>query len=106
MVEGRLAPGQHHVAPRRKLYLDEDTWLALYSEAWDEDGRLWKFGHATMFALPSVPAVIGGSQFFYDLIGGGYCQDFVAQPPGAYRLTPMHPADAFAPGSMAADSLR
>ncbi len=106
VVEGTLAPGQHHVAPRRRLFLDEDTWLALYSEAWDEDGRLWKFGHATMFALPSVPAVIGGSQFFYDLIGGGYCHDFVVQPAGAYRLTPMHPADTFAPGSMAADSLR
>lgn len=106
VVEGTLAPGQHHVAPRRRLYLDEDTWLALYSEAWDEDGRLWKFGHAAMFALPAVPAVIGGSQFFYDLISGGYCHDFVTEPPGAYRLTPMHPSDTFAPGSMAADSLR
>ena len=106
VVEGTLAPGQHHVAPRRRLYLDEDSWLALYSEAWDEDGRLWKFGHATPYALPTVPAVIGGSQFFYDLIQGGYCHDFVFDPPGAFRLTPMHPADALAPGAMAADSLR
>lgn len=106
VVEGTLAPGQHHVAPRRRLYLDEDTWLAVYSEAWDDDGRLWKFGQATMFALPAVPAVIGGSQFFYDLIQGGYCYDFVMQPPGNYRLTPEHPPDIFTPASMAADALR
>ena len=106
VVEGTLAPGQHHVAPRRRLFLDEDTWLAVYSEAWDEDGRLWKFGEATMFALPAVPAVIGGSQFFYDLIQGGYCYDFALDPPGSYRLTPEHPADTFTPGAMAADALR
>ncbi len=106
VVEGTLAPGQHHVAPRRRLYLDEDTWLAVYSEAWDEDGRLWKFGQATMFALPAVPAVIGGSQFFYDLIQGGYCYDFVVQPPGSYRLTPQHSPEIFTPGPMAADALR
>ena len=106
VVEGTLAPGQHHVAPRRRLYLDEDTWLALYSEAWDDDGRLWKFGHATLFALPTVPAVIGGSQFFYDLIQGGYCYDFVVEPTDGYRLTPMHTPDTFTPGAMAAEALR
>ena len=105
VVEGTLAPGRHHVAPRRRLYLDEDTWLAVYSEGWDEDGKLWKFAHATMMAMPSVPAVIGGSEFFYDLLLGGYCYDFVFSP-GAYRLTPMHSADTFGPEAMAADSLR
>ena len=58
-----------------------------------------------MMAMPSVPAVIGGSEFFYDLLLGGYCYDFVFSP-GAYRLTPMHSADTFGPEAMAADSLR
>ena len=105
VVEGTLAPGKHHVAPRRRLYLDEDTWLAVYSEAWDEDGRLWKFGEATMMDLPSVPAMIGGSVFINDFVQGGYCYDFVFSP-GEYLLTPMHPAETFEPGAMAASSLR
>ncbi len=104
VVEGTLAPGKHHVAPRRRLYLDEDTWLAVYSEGWDEDGKLWKFAHATMMALPGVPAVIGGSQVFYDLLQGGYCYDFVFSP-GRYTLTPLHPDDDFGPQAMAAESL-
>jgi hypothetical protein len=106
VVEGTLARGKHHVVPRRRLYVDEDTWLAVYSEEWDDDGRLWKFGHATMMALPDVPAVIGGSRFTYDLIQGGYCYDFVLSPPGWYRVTGLHAPDVFSPDALAADSLR
>ena len=42
VIEGTLAQGKSHIAPRRRLYIDEDTWLAVYSESWDEDGKLWK----------------------------------------------------------------
>jgi hypothetical protein len=106
VVEGTLAPGQHDIVPRRRLYVDEDTWLAVYSEEWDDSGRLWKFGHATMLALPDVPAVIGGSQFEYDLVNGGYCYDFVLSPQGDYRVTGLHPPDTFSPDALAAESLR
>jgi hypothetical protein len=105
-VEGTLASGKHDVVPRRHLYIDEDTWLAVYSEEWDDDGHLWKFGEATMVALPDVPAVVGGSRFTYDLIQGGYCYDFVFSPPGDYRVTGLHPPDIFNPDALAADSLR
>lgn len=106
VVEGTLAPGQHHVAPRRRLYIDEDTWLAVYSDAWDEDGRLWKFSQAAMSLVPELPAVIGGSRFVYDLLQGGYCYDFVLAAAGDFRITPPHPADTFDAAAMAADSLR
>ena len=107
VVEGNLAPGKHHVAPRRRLYFDEDTWLAVYSEAWDENGRLWKFGHATMMTLPEVPATIIGGQFIYDLLEGGYAYDFTLGGPANYlRITPPHPARMFEPEAMAADQLR
>jgi hypothetical protein len=106
VVEGTLAAGKHDVVPRRRLYIDEDTWLAVYSEEWDEEGRLWKFGHATMMAIPSVPVVFGGGHFMYDLVGGGYCYDFVLSSAGDYRVTGLHPPDIFSPDALAADSLR
>ena len=107
MVEGRLAPGKHHVAPRRRLYVDEDTWLAVYSEAWDADGRLWKFSHATMMTLPDVPATIIGGQFVYDLLEGGYAYDFALGGPGDYlHVTAPHPARIFEPAALTADQLR
>jgi hypothetical protein len=107
IVEGRLAPGKHHVAPRRRLYVDEDTWMVVYSEAWDEDGRLWKFGHATMMTLPDVPTTIIAGQFMYDLLQGGYVYDFALGGPADYlRVTAPHPARMFEPNALAADQLR
>jgi hypothetical protein len=107
VVEGTLAAGKHHVAPRRRLYFDEDTWLAEYSEAWDEDGHLWKFGHATMTLRPEIPAVIIGAQFIYDLLQGGYCLDFAfGGARGYYRATPPHEERLFSADALAAGALR
>ena len=63
VVEETLAKGKSHIVPRRRLYIDEDTWFAVYSDSWDDEGRLWKFGHATMYNVPDLLAVILGSQF-------------------------------------------
>ncbi len=107
IVEGTLAQGQHHVAPRRRLMIDEDTWLAVYAEAWDESGHLWKFSEATMMTLPHVPATIIGGQFVYDLLQGGYVYDFALGGPGDFlHVTPPHPARTFDADSLAADQLR
>ena len=107
VVEGTLAPGKSHVAPRRRLYIDEDSWLVEYSEAWDEDGKLWKFGQATMTLRPEIPAVIIGAQFMYDLLQGGYCMDFAFGGAGGYyRVTARHADDLFSAGALAGEALR
>lgn len=107
VVEGTLAPGQHHVVPRRRLYLDEDTWLALYSDSWNERGNLWKFGQATPYLMPDVPAVILGSQFVYDFDAGGYMFGFAFNnEPGQYRVTAPHSPSVLTPQWMAAHAVR
>lgn len=99
IVEGTLAPGASHTAPRRRLYLDEDSWIALYAESWDERGRLWKFSHAVPLPLPEVPAVIQGSQFTYDLIQGGYALAFHFQA-ADYKVTAPHEAGTYSPAAL------
>jgi hypothetical protein len=107
VVEGTLAAGQSHVAPRRRLYMDEDTWFAVYSESWDEEGRLWKFGHGSMYVVPDLPAVILGSQFVYDLVLGGYVFGFAFNDNALhYKITPPQPAAAFTPQTLAAQPVR
>lgn len=103
VVEGTLAPGKSHVAPKRRFYIDEDTWFAVYSDSWDEDGKLWKFGHGTMYVMPELPAVILGSQFVYDLILGGYVFGFAFNgEPVQYKVTPPHAPALLSPEAMAA----
>ncbi len=107
VVEGTLAPGAHDVVPHRRLYLDEDTWMAVYSDSWDEQGKLWKFGQATMYLMPDVPAVIIGSQFVHDFELGGYAFTFAFNGETApYQLTAPHPATLFSPDSLSARSVR
>lgn len=103
VVEGTVAPGAHDVVSRRRLYLDEDTWMAVYADSWDEEGQLWKFGQATMYVMPEVPAVIIGSQFVHDFELGGYAYTFAFNAePVHYKLTAPHPATLFSPDALAA----
>jgi hypothetical protein len=107
VVEGTLAPGKHHIAPKRRFYIDEDTWFAVYAESWDENGRLWKFGHATMYLVPDLPAVILGSQFIYDLVLGGYVYGFAFNgDPLQYKVTAPHPATALTPEALVIQAAR
>jgi hypothetical protein len=107
VVEGTLAKSAHDIVAKRRLYLDEDTWFAVYSDSWDEEGRLWKFGQGTMYLMPEVPAIILGSQFVYDFELGGYVFGFAFNgEPEAYKVTPMHPQTLFTPDSMSARSVR
>jgi Protein of unknown function (DUF1329) len=101
VVEAKLAKGKSHIVPRRRLYIDEDTWFALYSDSWDEDGKLWKFGHGTMYNVPDLPAVILGSHFSYDLIQGGYVYAFAFGDSGPhYKITPPPPEAALSPQAL------
>lgn len=107
VVDGTLAPGAHDIVAHRRLYLDEDSWMAVYSDSWDEGGRLWKFGQATMYLMPDLPAMVVGSQFVYDLLEGGYAFGFVFNgEPAAYKVTAPHPATLFTPDSLSARSVR
>ncbi len=107
VVDGTLASGAHDIVAHRRLYLDEDSWMAVYSDSWDEAGRLWKFGQGTMYLMPDVPAVVVGSQFVYDLQLGGYAFGFAFNgEPSAYKVTAPHPATLFTPESLSARSVR
>jgi hypothetical protein len=107
VIEGTLRSGAHDIVARRRLYLDEDTWLAVYTDSWDEAGKLWKFGEGTMYLMPDVPGVILGSQFVYDLTLAGYVYGFAFNDqPAAYKVTEPHPASLFTPESMAARAVR
>jgi hypothetical protein len=107
VIDGTLASGKHDIVAHRRLYLDEDTWLAVYSDSWDDKGNLWKFGQATMYLMPDLPAVIVGSQFDYDFELGGYAYGFAFNgEPQAYKVTSPHPASLFSSQALSGRSVR
>jgi hypothetical protein len=72
VVEGTLKQGQRHVIPRVRLYLDEDTWIAVAGDRWDAQGQLWKVAYTLPTAMPSVPATMVLGYIIYEMISGGY----------------------------------
>jgi Protein of unknown function (DUF1329) len=107
IVDATLAAGKRHLAPHRRFYVDEDTWFIVYCDAWDGDGRLWKFSHATMYLAADLPAVVPASQFVYDLIGGGYLLAFCFNDEAVqYKPTQPHQDSDYSPDTLAAEGVR
>ncbi len=42
VVEADLKDGKRHIYKKRRFYLDEDTWAAVASDAYDSRGDLWR----------------------------------------------------------------
>jgi hypothetical protein len=107
VVDATLAEGKHHLAPHRRFYVDEDSWFAVYADAWDADGRLWKFSHGTMYGVPDLPAVVLGSELIYDLQEGGYVFAFAFNTErDPFKPTAPHSAHDFSPDTLAAEGVR
>jgi hypothetical protein len=63
VVEGHLAPGKRMTDPVRRFYIDEDTWTALMSDLYDDQGNYWRFGQQFNEVHPQLPGtttVAGG----------------------------------------------
>jgi hypothetical protein len=107
VVEATLAAGKRHVMPKRRFYLDEDTWQALLYDGWDAQGRLWHVGHTLPFLAPEVPAVLILPWTITDLVKGGYVASSLFNE-GArhYQARRPVPDDQFSPSALSAEGLR
>lgn len=47
VVEGTVKQGMRHTNPKRTLYLDEDSWVAVGGEDYDAQNQLWKWKETT-----------------------------------------------------------
>jgi hypothetical protein len=73
VVEGVLAPGKRHTMPKRRIYLDEDTWGAILADAYDAHGALWHAAVSMPVIVPEGPLV--APYFFwttFNLLSGGW----------------------------------
>jgi hypothetical protein len=77
VVEGRLKAGERHIYSRRTLYIDEDSWAALWSEGYDMRGQLWRTSYASYFYSPESQAFERGPIVYHDLLGGSYEAEYL-----------------------------
>jgi hypothetical protein len=72
VVEADLKEGSRHLYKKRRFYVDEDTWTAMASDAYDARGNLWRIQFqypANLYDMKSIYSLAYGG---YDLLQGLY----------------------------------
>jgi hypothetical protein len=67
VIEAEVRQGFNHRYRKRTFYLDEDSWLVLLQDMYDERGQFWRTAEAHAIAFANVPVVVNGVQVHYDL---------------------------------------
>ena len=107
VVEASLKAGKRHVQPKRKFYVDEDTWTVLLGDHWDANGRLWQTGFADVVVMPDLPATtLAQNAGFYDLISGAGFFAGVQEFDEQYKIVPGYPPSTFTPEGLSGDGVR
>lgn len=83
VVEGTLKEGQRHIYKRRTIYVDEDTWVPVASDLYDNRDQLWRFSEEHSINYYDVPLVTYAGEMHYDLQIGRYAAAFLSneEPP-------------------------
>ena len=67
VIEAMVRDGYKHIYKRRSFYLDEDSWLVLMQDMYDEHDMFWRTAEAHAITFQNVPLIVNGVQVHYDL---------------------------------------
>ena len=106
VVEGTLKSGSRHIYQKRRMYLDEDSWIALASDQYDSSGKLYR-GSFVFLSQSYDKQVPDTSPFMiYDLVGGSYNINGLVGPYGGMNyLDPLSKAQ-WSPEALAGAGIR
>lgn len=107
-VEATLANGKRHVIPKRRYYLDEDSWQIVLFDGWDAKGQLWHTNYSLMLTAPDIPAVSNAVMWGgYDLQTGAYYLNMSSNElPRQYEVKPTIPRSFFSPEALSNEGAR
>jgi len=71
-VEATLNEGERHIYPRRTLYLDEDSWIVLLHDMYDDKDQLWRTAHRYAKLYWDGPVMAESNEVHHDLISRRY----------------------------------
>jgi hypothetical protein len=67
VIEAEVRQGYAHRYKKRTFYVDEDSWIALLQDMYDERNQFWRTAESHLINFPNVPVVVNGVQVHYDL---------------------------------------
>ncbi|MBI2384277.1 MAG: DUF1329 domain-containing protein [Gammaproteobacteria bacterium] len=72
IVEGYLKEGVRHIYGKRRLYADEDGWMALWADNYDGRGELWRTAFVGYFYSQESATFHRGASIYHDLTANAY----------------------------------
>jgi hypothetical protein len=108
VVEATLGAGKRHVVPKRRYYIDEDTWQIITFDGWDAKGDLWRMNFSLTLLAPDIPALVANVLWGgYDLHTGAYYLNVAPNElPVQYKQTPPFARSFFSPEELANEGTR
>lgn len=67
IVEANRRADAAHIYEKRLFYLDEDSWLVLMQDIYDERGEFWRYSESYARQYPQIPLLVNAMQTHYDL---------------------------------------
>ena len=108
-VEATLKSGKRHVVPKRRYYLDEDSWNILLWDGWDAKGALWRGGYSLTLLAPDIPALVGNVVNWggYNVQTGEYYMSVSTNgAPVQYEVMSHKPDSFYTPEALASEGAR
>ena len=97
VIEADLKDGVRHIYKKRRIYADEDGWLALISESYDNQDALFKVNWVDYFYSQESGTYHRGISLYHNLTSGAYEATYLvneADEAGWWRInTPMEPRE-------------
>jgi len=72
VLEANLKDGYRHLYSKRRMYVDEDSWLMLMGDNYDARGQLWRTSMVNYFYAPEANTWQAGVGLYHDLSAGSY----------------------------------
>lgn len=67
VIEAEVRGGTKHLYKKRRFYLDEDSWIVIAQDIYDEREQFWRYSESHSINFPQVPVMFNGVQVHYDL---------------------------------------
>ncbi|MDX9716363.1 MAG: DUF1329 domain-containing protein [Thauera sp.] len=103
VVEATVAQGKRHAVPKRRFYIDEDSWTVLLADGYDAEGKLWRTTQVFNRVMPEAEMHAANTTFVYNLQAGTLA---AIQLPETWKVVPGRPLSYYSTDALAADSAR
>ncbi|MCU7250896.1 DUF1329 domain-containing protein [Pseudomonas koreensis] len=104
-VEANVSADKRHAVPKRRFYLDEDTWMLTLMDGYDAKGNLWRTSQVPSFVVPKLPGVVMMPSAVYNLQAGTLSLVQLLNEEN-YKVAERKPEIYFTGDAVASDALR